>query len=333
MYRELGDIKLKSGETVQSGLVTAPDREWEARIVKLLSHKGEPWNWQNAQVLREDTGVEARFYVAHRDGRPLANVMTVQVAGAGCLGHVFTVPEDRRKGAITHIMARQMDDFRARGGEALFLGTGFDSAAYHIYRRFGFRGVEAGSGDMEYYATSRKDFEATYFAPGEAEILPADWRYWPASGALFLGDFPGRVRCAPLKLFGRALTEGSMLSVIRREGERREGGEPPRVLALQSRASTAVVGLAAWAEHPLWPHTCLLDVYCHPNWWHLAAELIGSLSLPDADRCVAYGDPTCPAKIDALAAVGFQQTGTIPNRLATDCAKTGFVDALALERQ
>ena len=34
-----------------------------------LSHKGDVWNWQNAEVLREDMGIEVRFYVAHRDGR------------------------------------------------------------------------------------------------------------------------------------------------------------------------------------------------------------------------------------------------------------------------
>ncbi len=89
MYEELGEITLKSGERVQTGMVVAPDLEWAERIDELLAHKGEPWNWQTSQVLRSDLGIEVRFYLVHRSGRPISNVMTVEFAGVGILGMLF----------------------------------------------------------------------------------------------------------------------------------------------------------------------------------------------------------------------------------------------------
>jgi len=332
MYQDLGEISLKSGEKVRAGIVVAPAPEWEGRLVDLLSHKGDPWTWQTAHVLRQDVGIEVRFYLAHREGRPISNVMTVELAGVGILGHVFTRPEERRKGAMSHLLAAQMEDFRARGGRALFLGTGFDSHPYRMYERFGFRGIEPRSGYMAYYAPTREAFEAEYFAPGEAELLPVDWPHWPASAALFVGDFPGRVRCAPLRLFGRASTEGPLLPLLRGNIERRQKGQPPAGLALQANQSTAVVGLAAWGWDPLWPDTCLLDVWCHPAWWDRAAELLGALELPEADRCIAYGDSACEAKLEVLRAAGFRQIGVLPRWLAADRARSGFVDVVAFER-
>jgi hypothetical protein len=111
-------------------------------------HKGPLRNWQNTAVLRRGLGMDVVFYVLHRDGIPLANMMTVEHRGVGHFGHVWTQPEDRRKGAASLIMDAQMADFKRRGGQALFLGTGYNSAPYHIYAARGFVGLEAESGYM-----------------------------------------------------------------------------------------------------------------------------------------------------------------------------------------
>jgi hypothetical protein len=44
-----------------------PDLEWADRIVALLEHKGEPWNWQNQAVLRDYIGLDVRFFILHKD--------------------------------------------------------------------------------------------------------------------------------------------------------------------------------------------------------------------------------------------------------------------------
>jgi len=140
MQHNLGTVVLKSGERVEAAVIAAPDTAWAERLKGFLAHKGEPWNWGNAENLTKLTGVETFFYIMHRDGVPFSNIMTCEVNGVGHFGHVFTRPEDRRKGACDKLMALQMEHFRARGGRALFLGTGFASPAYRLMLDMDFRG-------------------------------------------------------------------------------------------------------------------------------------------------------------------------------------------------
>jgi hypothetical protein len=66
MLESESQILLSTGEQVKVAVILCPDLLWAERIEKLLSHKGEPWNWQNSQFLRTDVGFETRFYVLHR---------------------------------------------------------------------------------------------------------------------------------------------------------------------------------------------------------------------------------------------------------------------------
>ena len=145
------------------------------------------------------------FILLHRDGDPFANIMTIEYQGVGLLGHVYTRPEDRRQGAAMQLMACLMEHFRQRGGQALFLGTGYDTPPYHIYRVNGFAGVEPESGYMDYYSTSQDEFDGDYFAQGSTAIEPVGWLHWPVSIPLFLGAFPGVVRGAGLGDVGSPL--------------------------------------------------------------------------------------------------------------------------------
>ena len=105
MYEGLGEVRLKDGEAVEAGRVCGPDLEWAERVEKLLGHKGPIWNWQNSNAMRRELDAEVVFYLLHRDGAPLANMMTATYRGAGHFGHVWTEPADRRKGAAAQVMA------------------------------------------------------------------------------------------------------------------------------------------------------------------------------------------------------------------------------------
>lgn len=328
MYRGLGQVELKSGERVEMGVVKAPDADWAESVGKMLLHKGDPWDWQNLELLRHDVGVDARFYILHRGDAPFANIMTVESAPMGMLGHVWTEPGDRRKGAGSLLMEAVMADFRGRGGQALFLGTEFDTPPYHIYRGFGFEGVEPGSDYMTYYAESREAFDAAWFGESEAVVEPLGWKHWPASPPLFVGDFPGRVRCAPYGILGRISSEKGVLQAIQAG---RDGREVPAA-ALRSLRTNAVLGLAAWAEDPLWPGTTVVDVYCHPRRWDRAGELLDALKRPAARRCVAYCDEGFAEKRAALEAWGFKQVAMLPRRLAADPLGTDYLDVAVLEK-
>jgi GNAT superfamily N-acetyltransferase len=321
MYKELGQVTLKTGEQVDAGVIIGPDLEWAERIEELLAHKGGVWNWQNSQALRSDLGIEARFYVLHREGALFSNISTFEHLGVGHFGHVWTKPKDRRKGASSRLMEIQMGDFTARGGKALFLGTGFDSVPYHMYEKFGFEGIEPQSGYMDWYAESKDAFETAYFAHGEAVIEPLAWIHWPSSAALFLGNFPCVVRCAVAGLIGRVSTEGALLPLLRDEETGRDAGEEPRAVALRTAESSAVVGFAAWNWDQLWPDTFLLDIYCHPHYWDRAGDLLGSLSLPKEHRIIAYSDTNCAHKAEVLSEFGFRQTSTL-KRWVSSTGKT-----------
>ena len=332
MYDGLGHVTLATGEQVEVGVITGPDAEWAERVEKLLGHKRDPWNWQNRQLLRTNVGIGARFYILHRGGMPFANIFIAELSGVGILGHVWTDPEDRKKGACSKLMRVQMKDFTSRQGKALFLDTGFESVAYHIYERFGFTSVESGSGFMDWTATSKDEFEATYFQKGKTEIQPLGWTHWPSSPALFLGDSPCVVRCAPLKLIGRRSTEGAFLPILRDEIGRQAAGKEPHALVLRNEATTAVVGFAAWDWHPLWEDTCLIDVYCHPNYWDKAGNLLTSLSLPETDRYVAYGEVDCIHKTRVLLEQGFRQAAIFKRRVPNTKAKKSFLDVSLFEK-
>ena len=310
MHESLGNVTLRDGEVVDCSVITAPDAEWRDRLTTLLGHKGEPWNWQNARVLDTDVGIEAAFYVLHRDGQPFANILTATLAGVGHFGHVWTRPADRRKGAASLLMKKQMQRFRERDGQALFLCTGYDSPAYHIYRREGFESIEPGSGMMAWYARGERDFLDRYFASGPTTVVDVNWRHWPAAAALMIGTFPGVVRCAPLGMIGRMSTEDHLLPAVRR-------GDvgTPTAAALQLDATSAVVGLAAWGMHPIWPRTTVVDVYCHPDHWRDAPAILDRLTLPtDVDRCIAYCDERKhhAIKWHVLHGAGFHPVATLP---------------------
>ena len=123
MYTRLGSEILKTGEVLEVGVVAGPDPEWQPRIEPFLSHKGPGWNDHIQRALREPLDeLQTLFYVGTISGELVTQVMIVGHAGAGILGHVFTKPDHRRKGAYRHLMAHQMRDVSNRGFRVLTLG-------------------------------------------------------------------------------------------------------------------------------------------------------------------------------------------------------------------
>ncbi len=336
MYQTLGKVTLRNGEAVEAGIVIGPDAEWATRVEALLAHKGHPWLWQNAQSLTRDTGIEVRFHLLHRNGRPFANIMTAEYQGVGLFGHVWTEPDDRRKGASKSLMALQMADFQARNGEALFLGTGYDSVAYHIYHNFGFRSIEAESGYMAYYATDATTFADRYFSPptaGEPPVIERlAWQDWVTAAPLLLGKYRGMVRCAPWGIVGRQSPESYLLPALLQEEKRRERNAAPQTVVLRHPSTAAVVGLASWNHDPLWPDTCLVDLYCHPSYWAHADALWTALALPSSSRTIAYVDERDRYKIDFFMNRSFQPVTTLPAFVARDTAQRELLDVTVLQQ-
>ena len=79
-----------------------------------------------------------------REGGELAGTSQLTVSQAmpalGGLGEVATAPAYRGRGIATRLCARARDDFRALGGQALYLGT-VNPAAARVYYRLGWRNL------------------------------------------------------------------------------------------------------------------------------------------------------------------------------------------------
>ncbi|MEE3263716.1 MAG: hypothetical protein VX290_12810 [Candidatus Latescibacterota bacterium] len=325
MYESLGVVVLKDGERVEAGVVACPDPAWAERIEALLGHKGEIWRWQNRCCARDELGLDARYYLLHRDGDPFANMLTATYKGVGHFGHVFTIPEDRRKRAAHQLMGLLMEDFRQRSGRALFLGTGFDSAPYHIYRRHGFEGLQPGSGQMEYYVDGDGgSFREAYFATGDVETGVPEWRHWPASGALFTSTFDGVVRCPSLGLHGRNSTEAPFLEVLKRAQHDRENQYGIDTIVTERTDTGAVVAVARKSRHPLWSHRQLLDLYGHPEAQQEMSASVEALGSLDAG-CVSYSDGN-ETREAVLSAAGFREISRLPQWVGAAKDERTFVE-------
>jgi hypothetical protein len=318
MYSKLDEAKLHSGECLEVGVVVGPDPEWLPRLAPFLGHKPDQYRDHIRRALVGPLEeLDTRFYVGLVNGRLISQIMVVGDRQAGIVGHVFTLPEERRKGACRAIMARQMDDIRRVGYRALGLDTGFETPPYWIYHSFGFRGVAPGNGCMRWFASA--EAEAELYAAGATHTREGRWSDWGHVHLLSLRpllpdeELP---RSLTLGIKTQSSAEGPFLAFqLRRERE-----PSAQALALVSKRG-ATVGWATLAPDPRWFRDhWLLDVDVHPAFPHGAAELLAALTWPDAPVCAYTSEPQ-GRKSDALKAAGFSTMATLPAWLTVDATR------------
>ena len=304
MFREMGERVLKGSERVSCAAVSGPDEEWAERLLPFLAHKGGIWVRQIERTLREDLSplVSSYYLLYLPPAEPVANVSVFRTGRVGLLGHVFTHPAHRRKGAASVLVEAAVEDFRAAGGAALYLGTGYDSPPYHIYRRFGFAGVYEGSGFMEYYVADRGEFLVDYFRPAEAEVGPLRYADWPLLVALLGQERGGVLRLCTRGHNGRQNFEGRFLGLL----EDVEAGRA-RCLVARSRETGAAVAVAVAEEDPRLPGVEALDAFSHPNFQGMLPGMVERLTEGTGKPVLARIDGTSAGRVEALRKVGFRE--------------------------
>lgn len=332
MYTALDNVRLKDGTTAELGMLVAPDEDWADRVAHLLGHKEEIWRWQNETTIRQTLDLESRYTMLSRNGQPFANITTFEFGGVGILGHVYTQADERGKGAASALMSAVMDDFNSRRGRALYLGTAFDSVAFHLYRKLGFAPLEPGSGHMAFYANDEHTFMSDFFNITSADVGPPVWTDWAMGQPLFADDIPGRMRNMRLGILGPTSAEEELLYVIR-EQLAAPAEHSPTCLLLRDSDSRAVCACASWCHHRHWPHTIIVDLYAHPKAWDASESLLAQLQLPDCDRAVAYVEEETPEKADVLEKAGFHPGATFHQRLAVDLERTTHLDVTEYVKQ
>lgn len=294
MYRQIGSGRLSSGEDIVLGVVEAPDPGWLDRIGPFLSHKGGDWNYHIRQALMEPLdALESRFYVATVGDQVVSQVMIVGARGCGILGHVYTAPAWRQRGAYGQLMAAQMEDIRRLGFRILTLGTGFDSHPYWIYHSFGFRSVAPDSGLMRWLASPAADDQ--YLAPAAAEVEPLRWEHWAGLNVLALCPVAPNEplpRLSSLGAKGQHSVEGSFVGFMRRH----RSLEQPQSRVLRSTTG-AVVGWCLLAPDSRWSgDVWLLDLGLLAGFAEHRAALLANLEWPSAP-------------VYALSTLGSERTG------------------------
>ena len=310
MYRKFAEETLKSGEVMEVGCVETPDAQWGERVERAHGHKPPIWLYHiHKAVLGETDDLEHHFYVGHLQGDIVTGVMTVEHRRVGILGHVYTDPKHRRKGAYTLLMRHQMDDFRARGGGLLLLGTGYQSPPFRIYESFGFRGIVGESGYMRY--ATEENFEETYYAPGEVAVRPVRWEDWPGTNCLTSQPGEDLLRTVAFDGVGQFSFEEKFLLVMQgRERDRR------RQAWSALSESGALVGLALLTPDARFlGGACLLDLILQANFWGRAGKLLAAVEGPHA-KVQCYTDLGCKGKVSALEQAGFKREALLKAQLA-----------------
>ena len=325
MYTRLGEAVLRTGEPMQIGVVECPDPSWAGQIGPLLGHKGTEWRHHIEAALQESLdALETRFFLGLVEGTAITTVMVVGARGVGILGHVYTRPDHRRKGAYSQLMAVQMEHTKQIGYRLLTLGTGFETPPYWIYHRFGFRSIDGTSGRMKWLAAP--DVEAEHFRPGAAIVRPMGWHDWAPLNLLayqLVEPDEELPRSWTFGLRGHGSLEGSFaaLRVPLPHASPRTLGEVRRAMAAGTRlaalvcetAHGAVVGWAILQPDALalgdgW----LLDLYVHPAFRSQAAPLLAAVPWPDGDRAAAYTSAPDGYRSAALREAGFQPVAALP---------------------
>ena len=309
MYNKLGEALLKTGERMEVGVITVPDEYYAEEVERFLGHKIGDLRWYIELCITEALdALENRFYVGKLDGRVITNISTIEYEGLGILTNVFTMPAQRRKGACKEVMTYQMEDFRQRTGQALYLGTEYDTPPYNIYRSFGFESVFPESGFMKYHVNP--DFEKHYFVPAPAHPKPIEWHDWPKSTALSAIVGWDTLRSLAWGVYGPRNLEGIFMS-FKRVLETDNIYNDAKLLVT---SGGAIVGWATVVCDERWqPATAVLDLFFHPNFSDAVPTLLSAVSFPES-KVQCYVDSGAEEKAAILEDAGFTCEGRFINQ-------------------
>lgn len=328
MYTHLGNVRLKTGEPMEIGVVECPDPEWAGQVLPLLGHKGYPWQVHIEAALREPLDeLQTLFYLGLIEGVAITNVMIVGARGTGILGHVFTRPEHRRKGAYTRLMAAQMEHTRSLGYRLLTLGTGFETPPYWIYHSFGFRSIDGVSGRMKWLADP--EAETRWFRRGGTNVRPMRWDDWASLNLLaYQPAEPNEElpRSWTFRLEEHGSLEGSFLDLrarmphnsprtLEEVRQRVAQAEEPAALVLETEHGAAVGWAVLQRDLLALRRAWCLDCYVHPDFYAAIDQLLGAMPWPGPARVAAYSSAPEGYRGAALRRAGFAPIAALPDWL------------------
>ena len=183
MKTHLGRETLKSGETMEVYNIVAPAGDYGLDLVDFIHGRGPfpadiPWHrycqraWEGAFA----DEVLVCWQVGELDGTVIGLVgysTPLATLDVCTWGHVVTQLERRGKDIATVLTRHSIADFKARGGQAIYLDTGRHSAAHRVYEKNGFRDYQIGSTGVIMRLETVAGFAERYFATTDQLRLDA----------------------------------------------------------------------------------------------------------------------------------------------------------------
>ncbi|MDD4888723.1 MAG: GNAT family N-acetyltransferase [Phycisphaerae bacterium] len=323
MESTLCSATTRDGRPITVRRILAPDDKWSGVIQPFLGHKSDLWQWQLEQLLANKFGdLCFRSYLA--DLAPpgatpqiVSNICTFEAGDVGLFGHVYTLPAFRGQ-SIARVLTRTVtDDFRNRGGQALWLTTDYGATPYRVYREFGFDSILPEDGIMAWFAPGGQAELDRRFAPGQAvHIRPADWPDYATLNALSARPQGPPHRSTVLQVSGQNIVEWGFLNFRRHMND--HPGAAMNVLATERDwpVGWAVVqpdDNARFVPNRMDNPPIILDVYAHPGYEAEYPKLIESAALPPGRKVVSIIDSWCEARRAALESAGFAVEGRLTN--------------------
>jgi GNAT superfamily N-acetyltransferase len=328
MPEQIAAATLKTGETLEVMRVPAPCGEWAERIVNFMyvrhiEYANCSWHRNAIRVAAGEFADESDdvFLVGLLDGEIVGTCWYGAPAGTldlATFGRVVTLAAHRRKGISRVLCAATVDDFRARGGWAMHLGTGRTNPARFIYENLGFRHynfIENEGTIMRLVLRGEYDtFEDEYFAGGKSvTVRPLHWGDLARAEVLY--NLPHWfLKDTTCGIFANTPFEGQFYDIMAEVGDR---GEPGMVLEtgekrMAGMAYTAHTKAGADAQE----HIRVLEFLVHPNYMEKAPQLIAAVASDGlAMKLLAYSSALDVSRCEALEEAGFTREATLEDCL------------------
>ena len=255
-----------------------------------------------------------RLYMNRLDGKVAGTCLSTvskKVPIIGGFGEVATAPELRRRGIATELCGRAVEEFRAAGGQALFLGTGEPGAA-RVYHRLGWRKL-AGASVMANISSgdSPESFLVDYFRdPGRASVREASAEVRVTMIPLIVNPHDWQVLDANIQMYStRYKVQNSCMGQYPRyEAVTREGSG---AWFAAYAADNRVVGLSTVRADD--SGGCRIDGFTHKlhlkTWDDLVRAAIGWGRSHGAAKCWAAVSVEDEEKQSMFKRLGFHGTG------------------------
>ena len=276
---------------------------------------GTPLDVPREMLLGDETDHNLHTLYLARRGHKLAGTCLLTVSKAvpmlGGLGEVATASASRRTGIATELCSQAVEDFRARGGQAFFLGT-VNADAARVYHRLGWRKLP-GAGVM-LNVTGRKspeEFLVDYFRDiGETTVRVASPAVRVPIIPLVHTPHDWQVLDANARVFSRRYSDpGGCMSLYRKYEAVTGDGRGAWFAASDDRGR--VVGLSTARLHET--GGCQVDGFAHKRfmvcWEELMAAAMRWGAANGAARLQATVSVEDEEKQSLLEGLGFHKSG------------------------